>query len=582
MTTRRQFRPDRLANQRLLSPLSKRKASEPTHDAVVDCGWGNLIFANTFTDHREVAKALLDERHGRRHIAMYATDPHIVLAQAPQSLFLDPSHTYRLWLGRVPGRRRSPGFLVRRIRKREDAAAIRHIYERCGMVPVDPDFVWDHRSSREITYVVAEDRQSGDVLGTVTGIDHATAFDDPENGSSLWCLAVDPRASLPGIGEALVLYLAEHYQARGRYYLDLSVLHDNEQAIALYEKLGFRRVPVFAIKHKNAINEPLFVPPGPERRLNPYAQIIVNEALRRGIDTEILDVDAGYFRLSHGGRSIICRESLSELTTAIAMSRCQDKEVTWRLMDEIGIRQPRQTVAAGEEQDREFLAAHGALVVKPSDGEQGQGISVDVRDARHLKEAVETARRFSDTVLLQEFVSGEDLRVIVIGFEVVAAAIRRPATIVGDGIHSVEALIAKQSRRRQAATDGESSIPTDAQTHRCVRQAGYEFGDVPPAGEAIVVRKTANLHTGGTMHDVTDALHPRLVEASVRAARALDIPCVGLDFIVQSATSPEYAFIEANERAGLANHEPQPTAERFVDMLFPFTTRADAVREADD
>ena len=85
------------------------------------------------------------------------------------------------------------------------------------------------------------------------------------------------------------------------------------------------------------------------------------------------------------------------------------------------------------------------------------------------------------------------------------------------------------------------------------------------------VRRTANLHTGGTLEDVTATLHPALRDAAIKAARTLQIPVVGLDLLVPAADRPEHVFIEANERAGLANHEPQPTAERFVDLLFPLS-----------
>src|SRR5690606_11990881 len=146
----------------------------------------------------------------------------------------------------------------------------------------------------------------------------------------------------------------------------------------------------------------------------------------------------------------------------------------------------------------------------------------------------------------------------------VAAAIRRPARIVGNGESTIEELIEKQSRRRSAATHGESSIPLDAETIRTVRAAGFEMDTVPGPGEEIDVRKTANLHTGGTIHDVTAELHPQLAEAAIAVARAIDIPVVGVDFMVKSPSEPHYAFIEANERPGLANHEPQPTAERFI------------------
>ncbi len=92
-----------------------------------------------------------------------------------------------------------------------------------------------------------------------------------------------------------------------------------------------------------------------------------------------------------------------------------------------------------------------------------------------------------------------------------------------------------------------------------------------PPGTRLAVRRTANLHTGGTLEDVTDTLHPALAEASILAARTLEIPVVGLDLLVPEANQPDYVLIEANERVGLANHQPQPTAERFIDLLFPLS-----------
>jgi D-alanine-D-alanine ligase-like ATP-grasp enzyme len=171
-------------------------------------------------------------------------------------------------------------------------------------------------------------------------------------------------------------------------------------------------------------------------------------------------------------------------------------------------------------------------------------------------------------------VDGEDLRLIVIDFKVVAAAVRRPARVIGDGRSTIRHLIEHQSRRRAAATDGESTIPLDAETERAVRSAAHSLDDVLQEGVEIAVRKTANLHTGGTIHDATSELNPALAEAAIAAARAIDIPVAGIDFIVRSPAESEYFFIEANERPGLANHEPQPTAERFVDLLFPMSIPA--------
>ncbi|MGD9388401.1 MAG: N-acetylglutaminylglutamine synthetase [Gammaproteobacteria bacterium] len=543
-------------------------------NATLDCGWGRLIFAHTFSDNAELARTLLQEREGERDIAIYLRDPHVVLAMAPQDLFLDPSHTYRLWFFNYrPARVQPRGFRVRRLRNRADAEAMHRLLSSRNMVPPSPEFVLDRRKSRSLSFFVAEDEESGRIIGTVTGVDHAHAFGDPENGSSMWCLAVDPQAAMPGIGRALVAWVADHYAARGRAFMDLSVMHDNQAVIRLYEKMGFERVPVFSLKRKNAINEPLYIGSDDYDALNPYARIIVDEARRRGIGVDLVDAEEGYFALTLGGRSILCRESLSELTSAVAMSRCDDKRITRRLLAQAGLEVPAQREAGDGEADRAFLEEHGAVVVKPARGEQGRGISVDVRVPEELAAAIDAAERVSERVLLESYVPGDDLRVIVIDYHVVAAALRKPAEIVGDGKHDIRTLIEKQSRRRAAATGGESSIPLDEETERCINRKGHELDEVLPAGEALQVRATANLHTGGTLHDVTDELSPHLRAVCERAARLLKIPVVGLDLLVPDPAGDEYVFIEANERPGLANHEPQPTAERFVDFLFPQTAQ---------
>jgi GNAT-family acetyltransferase (TIGR03103 family) len=541
-------------------------------NAVVDCGWGRLIFAQTFADSAAMVATLREEQPNRRDIALYVSDPHVAVSLAPQEVFLDPSHTFRLWLDRYqPAHLRTRGFIIRLLNSPEDAEAVHNLYIRRHMVPPSAEFLWEHRASRLLTYLLAVDTDDGHVLGVVTGVDHKTAFEDPDSGSSMWALAVDPQASVPGIGQALVRQLAEHYQARCRAYLDLSVMHDNTQAIRLYQKLGFERVPVFALKHKNPHNEPLFTGDNVGENLNPYARIIIREAQKRGIYIQVIDAEGGYFELSFGGRSIVCRESLTELTTAIAMSRCDDKTTTHRLLREAGLRVPSQISVDNEQQALDFLNECGSVVVKPARGEQGAGISVDVRDADSLRMAISEARTVCDKVILEEYVSGDDLRIIVIGEEVVAAAVRKPAQIIGNGKDSVRTLIEKQSRRRAAVTCGESRIPLDRETERCVNEAGYELDSVLPESECLQVHKTANLHTGGTIHDVTTRLHKTLRTAAIDAARAIGIPVTGLDFIVPAVDGPEYAIIEANERPGLANHEPQPTAERFIDLLFPQT-----------
>lgn len=573
MIRKRIVRALRAGSQPLHLPAGQPEAVAMPDNVVVDCGWGRLLPAQTWRDQAELAAELLEERPGQRDIAFYVEKPQVVVASAPQQLFLDPSDAFRLHLAgyrpQPTGRR---GFTLRRLSTRADVAAINALYRARRMVPVDPQRVWRQHACRTITYALAEDRSSGEVIGVAMGLDHVEVFADPQSGSSLWALAVAPQATHPGVGEALVCYLAEHYLARGRAWMDVSVMHDNAQAIALYEKLGFQRIPAFAVKRRNAINEPLFTGSAEILAgLNPYARLIVDEAVRRGIHAEVLDAEFGYFRLTLGGRSIVCRESLSELTSAIAMSRCQDKRVTLKLLAGAGLNVPVQVDAADEAAWRTLLARHGAVVVKPVEGEQGKGISVNLTTADEVRAAIERAGQYCDRVIVEQYCSGEDLRIVVIDYCAVAAAVRRPPMVVGDGRSTVRELIAKQSRRRAAATGGESRIPVDAETERCVRAQGHELDDVLEAEEALRVRNTANLHTGGTIHDVTAELHPALREAAEKAARVLDIPVTGLDFLVPAVDGPDYVIIEANERPGLANHEPQPTAERFVDLLFPLS-----------
>jgi GNAT-family acetyltransferase (TIGR03103 family) len=546
-------------------------------DVELELGWGRLIFGQTFADPDTLSEALRREAPGRRDICIYARESHVVIARAPTELFIDPSHTYRLRFTSEHDEDLAPsplGVTVRTLNDPADADAMNRVFVRCGMVPAPVETIWDnHLHAEAVTYLVAARDEDGAVVGTVTGVDHEVLFSDPEHGSSLWTLAVDPAAALPGVGDALTRAMAEHFRSAGRAYMDLSVGHDNAAAIALYEKLGFRRVPVLAIKRKNAVNEPLFTqPPETVEDLNPYARIIADEALRRGIWVEVLDAETGEMRLSHGGRSLITRESLSEFTSAIAMCRCDDKRLTRRLVSEAGITVPPARLATFDDDDYAFLQEVGEVVVKPTRGEQGKGITVGVSAENgpdELAVALARARQQYPEVLIEQRVQGDDLRLVVIDGRVVAAALRVPPEVIGTGEHSVRDLIAAESRRRSAATGGESRIPQDDLTESTVRDAGWKLDDVLPKGTRLRVRRTANLHQGATIHDVTAQVNQELCRVGVAAAAAIGIPVTGIDLLVPDVTGDDYAFIEANERPGLANHEPQPTAAAFLDYLFP-------------
>lgn len=544
----------------------------PHANVILDCGWGRLMYSPSFESTRLLASELMREEAGKRDIALYVQAPQLLLAEAPARLFLDPSLMFRRPLSPdAPAAGTAPGVAIRRLTTRADIAAMNRLYSMRGMVPLEPGTVWRQRESDALIYLIAEDERTGEVIGSVMGVDHALAFGDEQAGSSFWCLVVDPQTAMAGVGTSLVNQLIDLFTSRGRAFLDLSVLHTNQNAIGLYQKLGFAQTTGFAVKHKNSINERLFIDTGEVSALNPYARIIVDEARRRGITVEIVDAEAGIFKLRHVGHEMLCRESLTELTGGVAMTWCQDKVLTLRRLASVGLRVPQQRVAGDAEADAAFLGEHGEIVVKPALGEQGKGISMGVRTEAHLADAIQRAQKEGGHVVLEQFCSGQDLRIVVIGYKVVAAAIRRPAEVTGDGQSTLAQLIERHSARRAAATGGESRIPMDAETERCLAEQNLTMDSVPQDGQRVQVRKTANLHTGGTIHDVTASLHPTLRAAAESAARALRIPVVGLDFLVPAPDQEEYVIIEANERPGLANHEPQPTAQRFVDLLFPYT-----------
>ncbi|HEY6532507.1 MAG TPA: ATP-grasp domain-containing protein, partial [Acidimicrobiales bacterium] len=305
--------------------------------------------------------------------------------------------------------------------------------------------------------------------------------------------------------------------------------------------------------------------------LNRYTRIIVDEALVRGIEVTVVDPGTGHLELGFGDHTVTTRESLSELTSATAFARCNDKLATREVLAAHGVPLPRGRAATFDAADEEFLAECGSIVVKPAVGEGGAAVSVGITDRDGLHLALEAAAAVSPAVVLEECSPGDDLRVVVIADEEVAAAVRRPPTVVGDGYSTVARLVTALAERRAAETDGAASIPLDATTAAVVGEAGWELDDVLPSGVSLRVRRTANVHTGGTIEDVTDELHPDLAGIALAVARALEIPVVGVDLMVPDVAGPDGVVIEANEQPGLANHEPRPTAQRFLDLLFPET-----------
>ena len=198
--------------------------------------------------------------------------------------------------------------------------------------------------------------------------------------------------------------------------------------------------------------------PGGYDQLNVYARVIVDEASRRGIAVEIFDAVRGGLALTHAGRTLRTLESLSELTSAVAFRICDDKLHTRAVLERAGIPVPPGRSATFDDADLDFLTEHRDIVVKPARGEQGWGVTVGVTSAAELDRARTAASRWCPEVLLERRCEGDDLRVVVIASEVVAASVRRPAQVVGSGRHTIAELVEEKSRARDEATGGASTI----------------------------------------------------------------------------------------------------------------------------
>ena len=206
--------------------------------------------------------------------------------------------------------------------------------------------------------------------------------------------------------------------------------------------------------------------------------------------------------------------------------------------------------------------------MKPARGEQGEGVAVGLTTARGGRQAIEAAGAFSNRVHLEAWSTGTDLRLVVIDYRVVAAAIRRPARGLGRRATHDPRADRGAEPPAEAATQGESRIPIDAETERCLgARRAIGLDDVPAGGRGDA--DAQDRQPAYRRHDPRRHRRASPGAWSKRRSRRrarIDIPVVGIDLMVPARARPDYAFIEANERPGLANHEPQPTAERFVDL----------------
>ena len=222
------------------------------------------------------------------------------------------------------------------------------------------------------------------------------------------------------------------------------------------------------------------------------------------------------------------------------------------------------------------------IVVKPVSGNHGRGITANIDNWDDAVIALKAAKEVSRSVIIEKYVTGLDYRLLVINYKLVAAALRTPAHVVGDGKSTIQQLIGKvneDSRRGYGHEKVLTMIKVNEMTESILELNGYTVKTVLPKGEFLKLKDTANLSTGGTATDVTDIVHPSNVFMAERIARIIGLDICGIDLMTSDISVPVEetggAVLEVNAGPGFRMHLaptdglPRNVAAPVIDMLYP-------------
>jgi cyanophycin synthetase len=317
-------------------------------------------------------------------------------------------------------------------------------------------------------------------------------------------------------------------------------------------------------------------------RLGPSTGAIVEEAQRRGIPVRRLN-NYSLVQLGLGVNLRRVQAAMSDYTSAIAVEIAQDKDDTRRVLGAIGLPVPEGMTATTAEAALD--AAHEIgwpVLLKPLDASHGRGISGSITNDDGVRAAFEVAGKFSRRVVVEQFVTGRDYRVLVVDGRVVAAAERVPAHVIGDGKSTIAELIRtanQDPRRGKGHSRTLTRLPEDGATDAFLATRGLTRQHVPAEGEQVFLRATANLSTGGTSIDRTDEMHPDNVTACEMAAGVVGLDIAGIDVLSPDITVPfrenGAVIIEVNAAPGLRMHShpsegsPRNVGAPIIEMLYP-------------
>ena len=318
------------------------------------------------------------------------------------------------------------------------------------------------------------------------------------------------------------------------------------------------------------------------RALGPSTASLVKAADERGIPWLRLN-EQSLIQLGHGKYQQRIQATVTSRTSHIAVELAQDKEETNKILANCGLPVPRQDLVRSPERAVRAAERLGyPVVTKPYDGNHGRGISIGLATPDEVRAGFAAAAEHSSSVIVETYLRGDDHRLLVINGELVAATRRTPGRVVGDGVHTIRELIdiVNQDPRRGVGHEKVMTrLELDAQAELMLARQSLTADSTVPAGQAVPLRSTANLSTGGTATDVTDIIHPDNRDMAVRAVTAIGLDVGGVDFlcpdISESYRTVGGGICEVNAAPGFRMHvapsegTPRDAAGPVIDMLFP-------------
>ncbi len=309
--------------------------------------------------------------------------------------------------------------------------------------------------------------------------------------------------------------------------------------------------------------------------MGPSTLSLIHAAEARGIPWSRLNEES-LIQFGYGKHRKIIQATTTGVTSDIAVRIAQDKDCAKKILEQASLPVPRGIVVGSEEEALvAFQELATTVAMKPHDGHHGNGVCLNISSPEKVREAWRVAREFSSSVIIEEFFTGQDFRVLVVGGKMVAAAHRIPAHVVGNGKLTVRELIAIENENPLRGEGHEKPM-----TYIDVDEKNkLKLDTVPQNGTIVYLKETANLSTGGSAEDVTEDIHPENREMCERAARIIGLDVCGIDLILEdikkSWMEQKGGIIEVNAGPGIRMHlypsrgKSRDVGRAIVDYLYP-------------